>query len=183
MKTLKILALCSVILTVAACASKAPEPVQVPVAQWAEPRIVGLTALAEAEGFELERDGDQIRIIIPINGNFHPKRTLLLPSGLVPISKVAKALKNDSGSQFVVVGHSDSAGDKELNAQQSLERAQQVVNILMLGGVSRQRLQLVSMGENEPRADNGTETGRDLNRRVEIVMTPYPTTTSVAMAK
>ena len=36
-------------------------------------------------------------------------------------------------------------------------------------------MSLTSMGENQPRADNSTYTGRMLNRRVEILMTPYPT--------
>lgn len=182
MKNLRILALSTLLVTVAACSSRAPEPVVVPLASWADPRVENLTTIAEAQGYEIEREGEEIRLIIPVNGNFHPKRTLLLPKGLVPLSKVAQAIKDDSETQFTVVGHSDSAGDDELNEKLSLERAQAVANVLMLGGVSRQRLQLSTMGENEPRADNATETGRDLNRRVEIVLTPYPAT-SVAMAQ
>ncbi|MFN3582088.1 MAG: OmpA family protein [Pseudomonas sp.] len=139
-----------------------------------------LSELAETQGFEMEREGEQIRLIIPVEGNFHPKRTLLLPSGLVPLSKVAQALKDDEESQYSVVGHSDTSGEEELNAQLSMERAQAVASVLMLGGVPSRRMSLRSMGENQPRADNSTLTGRKLNRRVEILLTPYPT--RVAMA-
>lgn len=179
MKTIKVVAVFALSLTLAACSSRAPEPVQI-TKPWAEPRVEQLTTVAEAQGYEIERKGEQIRLIIPVDGNFHPKRTLLLPSGLVPLSKIAQAIRNDDETLFSVIGHSDSAGAEELNEQLSLERAQAVANVLMLGGVSRQRLQLSSMGENEPRADNSTETGRHLNRRVEIVMTPYSSRMAMA---
>lgn len=183
MKTIRTLMLSSLVLTLAACSSRAPEPpvvAEVPLPSWAESRVVNLTSIAEEQGFQVEREGEQIRLIIPVDGNFHPKRTLLLPSGLVPLSKVAQALKDDSDSQYAVVGHSDTTGEEELNKRLSMERAQAVANVLMLGGVSRQRMQLRGMGENQPRADNSTNTGRQLNRRVEILLTPYPT--RVAMA-
>lgn len=180
MKTIKVVAVFTLSLALAACASKAPEPVQVAPKPWAEPRVEHLTKVAESQGYEIERAGEQIRVIIPVDGNFHPKRTLLLPAGLVPLSKIAQAIRDDEETLFSVVGHSDSAGEDALNEQQSLERAQAVANVLMLGGVSRRRMQLSSMGEDEPRADNSTETGRHKNRRVEIVMTPV--TANVAMA-
>lgn len=183
MKTLKTLSAICLSLTLAACASKAPDqppPPPPPAPSWAESRVEPLAAIAAAEGFELVRDGEQIRLIIPVEGNFHPKRTLLLPSGLVPLSKVAKALREDQESQYAVVGHSDSTGDQDLNQKLSMERAQAVASILMLGGVSSKRMSLTSMGEDQPRADNSTHTGRMLNRRVEILLTPYPT--RVAMA-
>ncbi|MEH6499867.1 MAG: OmpA family protein [Pseudoalteromonas distincta] len=178
MKTLKTLSAVCLSLALAACASKAPvepTPPPPPPPSWAESRVEPLTAIAEKEGFEVVREGEQIRLIIPVEGNFHPKRTLLLPSGLVPLSKIAKALKEDTDSHYAVVGHSDSTGEEAQNEQLSMERAQAVASILMLGGVSGKRMSLTSMGENQPRADNSTYTGRMLNRRVEILMTPYPT--------
>lgn len=181
MKSTKILLLSSLFVALTACFAK--QPVQQSAAvqpSWAESRVASLTELAQREGYEVEHEGEQIRLIIPVDGNFHPKRTLLLPSGLVPLSKVAQALRHDDETQFHVVGHADSVGDEELNQRLSLERAQAVASVLMLGGVSSQRMQLRSMGEDQPRADNSTATGRALNRRVEIVMLPYPT--RVAMA-
>lgn len=183
MKTLKTLSAVCLSLALTACASKAPvavAPAAPPLPSWAESRVEPLMAIAEKEGFEVVREGEQIRLIIPVEGNFHPKRTLLLPSGLVPLSKVAKALKEDPDSQYAVVGHSDSTGEQELNEKLSMERAQAVASILMLGGVSGRRMSLTSMGENQPRADNSTDTGRMLNRRVEILLTPYPTRLAMA---
>lgn len=164
-----------------ACSTPKPAPVVVaPPPPWAEPRIASLTAVAREQGYEIQREGEQIKLIIPVDGTFHPKRTLLLPSGLAPLGKVAKALKDDTGSQFAVIGHSSSDGDRDLNRRLSMERAQAVASILMLGGVSSKRLSLHTMGEDKPMADNSTVTGRDLNRRVEIRLTPYPARMTLA---
>lgn len=180
MNIIKTLTLASLVF-VTACSSK-QEVVEVapPAPSWAESRIVNLTTIAEQQGYEIEREGEQIRLMIPVDGNFHPKRTLLLPSGLVPLSKVAQALKVDGASQLTVVGHSDSDGSDELNKKLSMERAQAVASVLRLGGIERQRMRLSAMADNQPRADNASPTGRKLNRRVEIILTPYPT--SIALA-
>lgn len=184
MKIKTTLTLCMLALGLAACSSKqAPQTaaVELPVTPpWADQRMARFTELAASQGYELEREGEQIRLIIPVDGNFHPKRTLLLPSGLVPLSKVAQTLRDDHDTQLAVVGHSDSVGDDALNKQLSMERAQAVASVLMLGGVSGQRLQLGSMGENQPRAENTTDSGRAKNRRVEIVLMPYPTRLALA---
>lgn len=173
MRIIRTVVLSSFVVLLAACASKPDEQAaQPPRASWADSRVADLTAVAEAQGFEVEREGEEIRVIIPVDDNFHPKRTLLLPKGLVPIGKVGAVLKDDAECSFRVVGHSDNVGDQELNEKLALERAQAVANMLMLSGVSRKRMSLESMGENQPRADNSTATGRELNRRVEIVLTP-----------
>lgn len=181
MNTIKSVMLASLVL-LAACSSK-EEVVHTPppAPSWAESRITSLTALADQQGYEVEREGEQIRLLIPVDGNFHPKRTLLLPSGLVPLSKVAQALKADGASRVHVIGHSDSDGSDELNQKLSMERAQAVASVLRLGGIERHRMHLQAMADLEPRADNSSYTGRKLNRRVEIILTPYQPT-AVALA-
>lgn len=182
MHIIRTFVLSSLVLALSACASKEPEkPVEPPRTSWADSRVADVTTIAEAQGFKVEREGEEIRVIIPVDDNFHPQRTLLLPKGLVPIGKVAQALKDDAQCHFKIVGHSDTTGDDEMNAKLSMERAQAVASVLMLSGVSRSKMSLESMGENEPRADNATETGRELNRRVEIIL--FPGSTDVAMAQ
>ena len=165
-----------------ACSSKQNVVEVTPPSSWADSRINNLTALATQQGYEVEREGEQIRLLIPVDGNFHPKRTLLLPSGLVPLSKVAQALKTDGESRVSVVGHSDSDGSDELNRKLSMERAQAVASVLRLGGIERHRMHLQAMADLQPRADNSSYIGRKLNRRVEIILTPYQPT-SVALAR
>lgn len=181
MNTIKVVMLASLVL-LGACSSK-EEIVHTPPPppSWAESRIVSLTALATQQGYEVEQQGEQIRLLIPVDGNFHPKRTLLLPSGLVPLSKVAQALKADGASRVHVIGHSDSDGSDELNKKLSMERAVAVASVLRLGGIERHRMHLEAMADLQPRADNSSYTGRKLNRRVEIILTPYQPT-AVALA-
>lgn len=181
MNTIKSMLLASLVL-LGACSSQEKIVQHTPAApSWADSRIDNMTALATQQGYTVEREGEQIRVLIPVDGNFHPKRTLLLPSGLVPLSKIAQALKPDGASRLTVVGHSDSDGSDELNDQLSMERAQAVASVLRLGGIERHRMHLQAMADNQPRADNSSYTGRKLNRRVEIILTPYQPT-SVALA-
>ncbi len=67
-----------------------------------------------------------------------------------------------------VEGHTDSIGDENYNQGLSERRAKSVRNYLITHGVSLGRLQTRGYGESRPIADNGTEDGRTINRRVEL---------------
>ena len=71
-----------------------------------------------------------------------------------------------------VVGHTDNTGAASYNQQLSERRANAVADVLMQGGVSFGRIQTFGRGENQPIADNLTDSGRAQNRRVEIVILP-----------
>ena len=68
-----------------------------------------------------------------------------------------------------VIGHTDSQGAESYNQGLSERRAQAVSDYFATAGsVPRQTMQVSGMGETEPLADNNTETGRALNRRVVV---------------
>jgi len=71
-----------------------------------------------------------------------------------------------------IVGHTDSTGPASYNQQLSLRRAGAVEQYLLNKGVIPQRLSVYGLGEEESRASNATEAGRQLNRRVEIIIEP-----------
>jgi outer membrane protein OmpA-like peptidoglycan-associated protein len=73
--------------------------------------------------------------------------------------------------KITIAGHTDSNGGAEFNMNLSRERAQAVARQLIDMGVDRQRITTVGYGETRPIADNATETGRALNRRIEFVIT------------
>ena len=79
---------------------------------------------------------------------------------------------------MVVEGHTDDVGSDAINQSLSDQRAQAVVEYLVGRGVDRDRLIPVGFGETEPVADNATETGRQLNRRIEVdlvdLLSPRP---------
>ncbi|VAW96167.1 hypothetical protein MNBD_GAMMA21-1326 [hydrothermal vent metagenome] len=88
------------------------------------------------------------------------------------MNRIAKIIKKYGQTHLSIVGHTDSTGSKSHNQKLSVKRAKSVYTYLSHQGIIEQRLAFYGMGENKPRADNATERGRTLNRRVEIVIEP-----------
>ena len=68
----------------------------------------------------------------------------------------------------LVTGHTDSVGDKDYNIGLSERRAEAVVAYMVQQGVDPERLTLVGLGFSQPIADNSTDEGRAMNRRIEF---------------
>ncbi len=83
------------------------------------------------------------------------------------LDQVVEALQASDAS-VLVEGHTDSQGDPGANQALSLERARAVVNYLVANGVDETRLSAQGFGQERPVADNGTDEGRALNRRIEF---------------
>ncbi|MGM0631599.1 MAG: OmpA family protein [Pseudomonadota bacterium] len=69
-----------------------------------------------------------------------------------------------------IEGHTDNVGDVQYNQGLSRQRADSVGAYLMLQGITSQRLSTSGIGMDRPVATNGTATGRQQNRRVEIII-------------
>ncbi len=67
-----------------------------------------------------------------------------------------------------VAGHTDGRGDAEVNRHLSQRRAEVVAKHLVRHGVDPNRLRANGYGESQPVAENSTEQGRTLNRRIEF---------------
>lgn len=85
---------------------------------------------------------------------------------------VANSLNSYPDTTVNVIGHTDSTGDASYNQNLSQQRAQAVSSVLIGGGVSSGRIRSIGAGENQPVASNQTSSGRQANRRVEIIITP-----------
>ena len=70
-----------------------------------------------------------------------------------------------------VEGHTDSTGPDALNDPLSAERAQMVKSELVKAGIDAGRVTTRDLGEDKPVASNATETGREKNRRIDVVVT------------
>lgn len=84
------------------------------------------------------------------------------------MDKVAAAMKADPSVKFNLNGYASAEGTDEHNMALSAERANAVKSYLVNSGVSEGNLIAKGFGESNPVADNTTEEGRVLNRRVEI---------------
>jgi len=88
------------------------------------------------------------------------------------MNKIATIVKKYGKTHLSLVGHTDSTGSRSYNQTLSEKRAKSVYTYLTHQGIIEQRLAYYGMGEDKPRADNATQRGRTLNRRVEIVIEP-----------
>lgn len=98
--------------------------------------------------------------------------TVLKPGYTATLKKIAAVLNQYGKTTVTVVGHTDSVGTHADNQVLSEKRAQAVLDYFASQNVNPLRLDGYGRGETEPRADNATEAGRQLNRRVELLIVP-----------
>ena len=88
------------------------------------------------------------------------------------LDQVRGVLDKYPGYQLQITGHTDSVGDSKDNEALSIKRANSCYLYLVSKGVNADRLIVTGKGESQPIADNNTEEGRSLNRRVEFLIIP-----------
>lgn len=95
------------------------------------------------------------------------------PDSKPQLDEIGKLLSESPELEVLVVGHTDSAGSLDYNADLSERRAASVVKALVDDyGIDAARLTPVGVGMAAPVASNRTEDGRGKNRRVELVERP-----------
>ncbi len=94
----------------------------------------------------------------------------LRPESDTALGEAAKLLAGEPELRLWVVGHTDATGSFEHNLDLSRRRARAVVRALVERfGVAAERLEAHGVGPLAPVVSNATESGRALNRRVELV--------------
>jgi outer membrane protein OmpA-like peptidoglycan-associated protein len=78
------------------------------------------------------------------------------------------------GLKIQLEGHTDSVGTDDYNMKLSEQRAGAVRDYLTTQGVASTGLTAVGLGKADPVASNGTDAGRQQNRRVEMVVSGEP---------
>ena len=99
---------------------------------------------------------------------FHTGSAKLIDDSLAKLDRVANVLKKYPDLLLEVAGHTDDQGDEALNIDLSQRRAEAVRIYLIEVGALAENLTAKGYGESVPVADNGSETGRAINRRVEL---------------
>jgi outer membrane protein OmpA-like peptidoglycan-associated protein len=133
-------------------------------------------ALAEEQrqnDLEIQRMQDEsLKIDVSSEVSFDFGSANLKPAFLATLDKVADVLNRYPKTNVTVVGHTDSTGSEAYNQVLSERRARNVSDYLVSRGVSSGRMFSIGQGESQPRESNDTEAGRQLNRRVEILVKP-----------
>jgi len=120
-----------------------------------------------------KRPGDNALLVsMTSNTGFDTNSAVLKPGYLPTLNKIAHVLNQYGKTTVTVIGHTDSVGTHAYNQALSERRAQSVLDYFASQNVNPLRLESYGKGETEPRADNATEAGRQLNRRVELWILP-----------
>ncbi|MGM7318994.1 OmpA family protein [Idiomarina sp. ST10R2A5] len=84
---------------------------------------------------------------------------------------LARFLDKYPETNALIEGHSDNVGNDADNMRLSKQRAQSAVNYLVREhNIARNRLSAVGYGETQPIADNSTDVGKQMNRRINAVI-------------
>ena len=146
--------------------------------------------LAEAEGFvainanidlkETEEYGEVNKnlFLVPIekgavvrlnNIFFDFDKYELKQESFPELNRIIELLNKNKEMSISVEGHTDNIGTREYNITLSERRAKAVVDYLIKGGISKDRLQTKGWGKSKPIVSNDDEIdGRELNRRVNF---------------
>lgn len=103
--------------------------------------------------------------------NFEFDKSRLTANARTILDGVGDALTTAPTVTVEIGGHTDAKGTDEYNQKLSERRAQSVVQYLVGKGIDSGRMTSVGYGESQPVADNETDEGRELNRRVELKIT------------
>lgn len=120
-----------------------------------------------------KRASDNALLISMTSSTGFDTNSAVLKSGYLPtLNKISGVLNQYGKTTVTVIGHTDSVGSHADNQLLSERRAQSVLNHFASQNVNALRMEAYGKGETEPRADNATEAGRQLNRRVELWILP-----------
>ncbi len=122
-----------------------------------------------------DRQTNQITLVMPSNITFDTNSSVLRPDFLDVMHAVSLVLIEYDKTIIEVMGHTDSDASDAYNLDLSRRRAQAVGNTLVSKGVASMRILTEGFGEKYPVASNVTPDGKQLNRRVELRISPLTT--------
>lgn len=137
--------------------------------------VYPLAAVTEAldDSQVVTEEGETVTIDLAADVLFAFDRADLSGAAQTKLAEITQRLRDDQASgQVSIVGHTDSQGSDAYNLDLSERRARSVAAVLQpaLAGQSL-TFSVEGRGEAEPVADNGSEEGRQANRRVTIAYT------------
>jgi len=124
----------------------------------------------DLKGAKVERVGEGILITFDSGILFDVDSYSLKPETQTNAKKLAVTLNKYDDTDVHVLGHTDNTGTEQYNLTLSKKRASAIKSYLVDQKVAGSRMDIQGLGETDPIATNDTPDGRQLNRRVEIVI-------------
>ncbi len=124
----------------------------------------------DVHGVSVIADRDGVSIVLE-NVAFPPDSADILPEEEARLRSIARILEQYRDRDILITGHTALAGTVEGRRALSIERSRAVGDFLLRRGTRRpEQILYRGVGADEPLADNRTEAGRRMNRRVEITV-------------
>jgi outer membrane protein OmpA-like peptidoglycan-associated protein len=120
----------------------------------------------------IQNTGNELIVTMPDGILFDVDSAAIRASLQSDIRALARNLQSYPDTTVDVIGHTDNTGSAGYNQDLSSRRAQSVAGVLLEQGVAPGRVRAYGRGEDAPVASNLTPEGRQLNRRVEVVIRP-----------
>ena len=132
--------------------------------------------LSTVRGRYIELDDRDLSMVPLVKGStatvnnlfFDLGKATLKPESEPELKRIQQVMKENMALIIEISGHTDNTGSDEINNKLSLERANAVKDYLLNGNIDSLRIRTKGYGKSKPKADNSTEEGRQINRRVEI---------------
>lgn len=128
------------------------------------------------KGTKVDKDGCPFKEIIILKGvNFEYNSAKLRKDSYPVLDQAVAKMQENPEIQIEVAGHTDYNNTYAYNQRLSEARAKSVMDYLVSKGVAAERIYAMGFGESQPIADNTTEEGQAINRRVEMRVRGQPT--------
>jgi outer membrane protein OmpA-like peptidoglycan-associated protein len=100
-------------------------------------------------------------------------KSVIMPDNYGLLSKVQRAIRTFGEPDVIIGGHTDSTGSEEINEHLSQQRADAVRQYFVANEtLPYEKIIAVGYGSMRPIASNATESGRAMNRRIDVIITP-----------
>lgn len=127
--------------------------------------------MEEIEDLTVERVGEGIALTMGSGILFDVNKSELRPEAQDNLVKLSAILQEYPDTDLVIEGHTDADGAEAYNQTLSERRANSVKVFLVKNNVMGARLSPIGYGEMQPIADNESVEGKQMNRRVHIIVT------------
>jgi chemotaxis protein MotB len=132
--------------------------------------------LADTGRLEVGYRHGQMVLKLPAGILFASGRADLSEDGQAALAEVLRILLEFKDRRFIIAGHTDNLPIKSRkfrnNWELSTARAQSVLEFMVDSGFDPRNLGVAGYGPYDPVSTDNTEEGRQLNRRIEIILVP-----------
>lgn len=114
---------------------------------------------------------DTVKVIFKDPVMFEFNKAVIAPSVRPSFERFSAILNEKNKTTIMIAGHTDSiGGDNSNNIALSQRRADSAKSLMVHYKIAPSRIYTWGLGVREPLASNATESGRALNRRIEIIV-------------